>query len=417
MSIGYACLTVGVKNTDFKTTTKKFASKEKLEELIAHNLATLRRVLEYNDRMNVRLFRISSDIIPFGSSQVNTLAWSEMFAHELADLGAYAREKDMRLSMHPGQYTVLNSPDDDVVKRAIEDLDYHCLFLDAMGMPSNCKLILHVGGAYGNKQEALSRFAAHYQRLSEQVKARLVLENDDKIYNISEVYDLAQSLSIPVVFDTLHHEVNPDPCGLSAKEWLAKCASTWGSHDGRQKIHHSQQAANARSGSHSSTIAIKPFMELYNLFDDADRPDIMLEVKDKNLSAVKCITATSTGPIRLLEEEWARYKYSVLAKSSRIYNDIRALLKDKSEYPAIEFYQLIEEALSEPFVVGSARNAAQHVWGYFKADASENERKRFDLLNKELSSEADYKKMKSFLLRLANKYGEPYLINSLYFDL
>jgi UV DNA damage endonuclease len=124
MSVGYACLGVGISNTTFRSCIKKNATPENLKEVINSNLEALYHLLEYNKRKGIRLFRISSDIIPFGSSPVNTLDWSHDFSQEWEKIGALIEESDFRVSMHPGQYTVLNSPRPEVVKRAIDDLIY-----------------------------------------------------------------------------------------------------------------------------------------------------------------------------------------------------------------------------------------------------------------------------------------------------
>lgn len=118
----------------------------------------LDRVLDYNIQNGIKLFRISSDIIPFGSHPVNTLEWQEIFNGKLKEIGHKALTKGIRLSMHPGQYTVLNSPDESVVARAAEDLRYHARFMDAMGLGKEHKIILHIGSIDGDKTEAVKRF-------------------------------------------------------------------------------------------------------------------------------------------------------------------------------------------------------------------------------------------------------------------
>src|SRR5574344_601741 len=132
MSIGYACLTIGVPNTVIKRCLLKNASKENLVELIRHNLKSLENIISYNNTNGVRLFRISSDIIPFGSSPANTLQWRSVFKEELSNLGNSIREASIRVSMHPGQYTVLNSPDRQVADRAVDDLAYHSALMDSL---------------------------------------------------------------------------------------------------------------------------------------------------------------------------------------------------------------------------------------------------------------------------------------------
>jgi len=290
MRIGYACLVVGVEGTTIRTCRLDAATQERMASLVSQNLQTLNRILDYNRANNIRMFRISSDIIPFGSNKAVNFPWRTLFAEELQALGKKAKQCDIRLSMHPGQYTVLNSPHSHVVENAIRDLEYHCDVLDAMGMDAPHKIILHIGGIYGEKPAAIERFKSHYLGLDARIKQHLVIENDDTCYTIEDVLAIGQALKIPVVFDNLHHEINPASVSRSPSEWIAACAETWCKKDGVQKIHYSQQAQGKRTGSHSETIDLPTFLHFYKALPTTDL-DIMLEVKDKNLSAVKCIQA------------------------------------------------------------------------------------------------------------------------------
>lgn len=287
MSIGYACLTVGVPGTELKSCIMKNASESRLMDLIAYNLTSLEHILDYNVRNGIQLFRISSDLIPFGSSPVNTLPWWEVFEKRFLRLGRMISECGIRVSMHPGQYTVLNSPNTEVVMRAVQDLTYHCRVLDSLFVGSSHKIILHIGGVYQNKEQSLQRFIESYHLLSRQIKDRLVLENDDKSYHIKDVLKIAAAVGAPVIFDNLHHKVNP--CDEKDELHLINlCGQTWKEKDGVQKIHYSQQHPGKKPGSHSDTIDEEEFFTFYQSLQRKDI-DIMLEVKDKNLSAVKCI--------------------------------------------------------------------------------------------------------------------------------
>jgi len=109
------------------------ATPEKLTEVTAHNLEALEKMIDYNLANDIRLYRISSDLIPFGSSPVNALDWPEIHKEAFDRIGAKIRKSGMRVSLHPGQYTVLNSPTEDVVERAILDLEYHTKMLACIG--------------------------------------------------------------------------------------------------------------------------------------------------------------------------------------------------------------------------------------------------------------------------------------------
>ena len=315
MSIGYACLNIGTPNTNIRSVMQRNATPEKLTEVTAHNLEALEKMVDYNIANDIRLYRISSDLIPFGSSPVNALDWPEIHKEAFERIGAKIRKSGMRVSLHPGQYTVLNSPTEDVVERAIADLIYHDKILTALGTDTTNKIVLHVGGIYGDKEAALDRFAENFQRLPESVQNRLIIENDDRLYNIEDVLRLANRLQIPAVYDNLHHAINPPPSGGTDQYWIAEAKKTWKEADGKQKIHYSQQATGKRPGAHTDTIQLETFLQFYEQLDDPTI-DIMLEVKDKNLSAIKCQNATTENKrMALLEKEWGRYKYTILEKS------------------------------------------------------------------------------------------------------
>ena len=418
MRIGYACLALGIPDTGIRGLTLAKTREETLLDVTGHNLASLKHLLEYNREAGIRLFRMSSDLVPFGSGGANPLPWDSIFADELAALGKFALEAGMRLSMHPGQYTVLNSTREEVCEAALDDLEYHNRFMDAMGLPASCKIILHGGGGYGDKEEAILRFSRNFKRLSQGAMSRLVLENDERIFNIEEILGLSELTGLPVVFDILHHQVNPPETFREPAEWIRQAAATWGAKDGPPKLHYAQQDPGKKPGAHSPTIALAPFLDFTAALPDGDR-DIMLEVKDKNLSAVKCINAlASPGHIRTLEEEWSRYKYNVLEHAPAAYQAIRTLLKDKAAYPVQDFYSLLDQAMAAPLSPGNAVNAAAHVWGYFKDKATEGERKRFLTLAAALEQgAASPKPIKNYLAKLSKNYPDPYLEHSYYFTL
>lgn len=418
MNIGYACQVIGVLDTNQRGCVMKNCKEEKLTEVILANLEALDHIITYNIQNQIKLFRISSDLIPFGSSEINTIPWWKSFGPELQAIGNRAKNAGIRLSLHPGQYTVINSPHEEVVKRAVEDLKYHAKILDAMGMSLECKLILHIGGVYGDKEAAIKRFEQRYQILPENVKNRLVIENDDKNYNIAEVLRIGQALQIPVIFDNLHHELNPPMDSVSELIWIKKCMETWKKSDGRPKLHYSQQDEKKRRGSHSRTIKLKTFLSFYEPIKTFDL-DIMLEVKDKNLSAIKCCNAIAVcNQNKKLEIEWSKYKYTVLEHSHKNYLSIRQLLKEQNNYPVVLFYELIEASLEMNVENGAAVNAADHIWGYFKKMATEKEKKQyFDKMKLFEEGKLPLSCVKHYLWKLTLNYQETYLLASYYFYL
>lgn len=426
--IGYACVTVGVPATEIRTCTEKFATSEKLREIIAHNLDALYNQCAYNIARGIYLFRISSDIIPFAGTPVNTLDWALLFEDPFRRIGEKIRASGMRVSMHPGQYTVLNSPDPRVVTNAVADLKWHGRFLDALGVNGENKIILHVGGAYGDKSTAMHRFCQNFRLLSPETRARIVIENDERLFSVADVLSLHGEIGVPVVYDNLHREVYEgrfagstpeDPTGNHAethRELILRCRKTWTEKDGRQKIHYAQQSPGKRPGAHSETVRSAEFLSFYDTIRDL-APDIMLEVKDKNLSAVKCVLLLEENPASTrLEEEWARYKYRIMEKAPENYAEIRKLFSGSKVVRPTDFYALAEEAIAREEDPGKAENAALHVWGYFSGKATESEKKAFfRRLDAYRDGRGSLFAVKGHLLRLSERYGEKYLLNSLYF--
>ena len=276
MRIGYACLAIGVMNSNQKSCILKNATDSKLTELIHYNLSALEVLIDYNSKNQIKLFRISSDLIPFGSNPVNQIKWWITEADTFKRIGLKIRNNGMRVSMHPGQYTVINSPDEIIVGRAIEDLNYHARVLDSLGLDSQHKIILHIGGVYLDKPKAVQRFVESYEKLDERVKKRLVIENDDKSYTISEVLEIGYKLMIPVVFDNLHNEANPSIQKKEETEWILECQKTWKEADGPQKIHYSNQDTKKQKGSHSVTIQIDQFLKFIKVYPTNMQDDFML---------------------------------------------------------------------------------------------------------------------------------------------
>jgi UV DNA damage endonuclease len=243
-------------------------------------------MLLFNRDHNILFFRISSDIIPFASHPVLTVDWQNHFKETLHDIGTFIKENNMRISMHPDQFIVLNSKREDVVHRSIKELVYHADFLNALGLDASAKIQLHVGGVYEDKQNSLNRFVTHFDLLPENVKKRLVIENDEKSYTVHDCLKISSHISLPILVDVLHHQINHQHPSINHVVQMA--AKTWDSTDGIPMIDYSTQEKNERTGKHSTHINIADFSDFLNQVLEID-VDIMLEIKDKEKSALKAI--------------------------------------------------------------------------------------------------------------------------------
>ncbi len=259
-------------------------SEARLVETVASNLACLGDILRFNVAHGLLFFRISSDLVPFASHPVCTFDWCAHFRPTLERLGSFVRAHGIRISMHPGQYTILNSPDAALVGRSLAELDYHCTLLEALGLDASAKIQIHVGGLYGDKLVALNTFCRNYERMAPRLKARLAIENDDGRFSLEDCLAVHAQVGVPVIFDTLHHECLNQ--GEPLAEALRAASATWGSGDGIPMVDYSSQQPGRRVGTHAETLDVPHFRGFLKAAEGMEL-DVMFELRDKEASALR----------------------------------------------------------------------------------------------------------------------------------
>lgn len=291
MRIGYPCINLTVKNQYTSTFRLKSYSEKRFLETLKNNLNHLLSILNFNKRNDIYFFRISSDIIPFASHPVCDINWSEVFEVELKEIGDFISKNNIRVSMHPDQFVILNSKSEEIVKNSIRELQYHCKLLDNMRLPDNAKIQIHVGGVYRDKDKAKKDFVNNFNKLlEERLKKRLVIENDDRSYSLQDCLDINLETGIPIVFDIFHHDcLNNDETFHQA---LSSSTNSWNySTDGNPIIDYSSQSIGERKGKHAKTLDKSHFICMYKEFKNTIKVnqvdlDIMLEIKDKEKSVL-----------------------------------------------------------------------------------------------------------------------------------
>jgi len=198
----------------------------------------------------------------------------------------------VQVSMHPGQFVVLGAPAPHVVDAALADLEYHARLLRALGLDETHGLVVHAGGVYGDRAGAATRFARAAERLSEDARARLRIENDER-WSLAEVLELARIVEAPVVFDAFHHELNPSLSAVPLRELVSLAAETW---RGPQEVHFSTQDPAKRRGAHAQTLDLDAFARFAAAVDGLDL-DCVVEVKDKEQSVLKARSRLYTGAL------------------------------------------------------------------------------------------------------------------------
>ena len=243
-NLGYACINETLKAKGIftgRTARKATITKpdgsidlDKISRLALLNCKDLARIMNWNAKNNIKLYRISSDLIPWMTEFViEDLPDYEDIRNSLQEVGTIADNHNIRLTTHPGPFHCLASPNPVVVDNTIISLEKHAEIFDLIGLehsPYNA-INIHVGGAYNDKKATAKRFTQNFDRLSIRVSSRLTVENDDKLglYSVKELYELIYlgntSLNIPIVLDIHHHQLHPDNTTLLDAFHIAK--STW----------------------------------------------------------------------------------------------------------------------------------------------------------------------------------------------
>jgi UV DNA damage endonuclease len=290
LKIGYPCINLTLKNPYSSTFRLKSFSEKRFNETVKNNLNHLLKILKFNLNNNILFFRSSSDIIPFASHPVCKVDWNYMFKTELNEIGEFIKKNNMRISMHPDQFVILNSKNEKIIENSVRELQYHSKVLESMNLPHNAKIQIHIGGVYEDKRISKERFIKTFMKLEENLKKRIIIENDDRSYALKDCLDISEEIGIPIVFDTLHHEcVNNNE---TIQEALTSSTNTWKYIlDGYPIIDYSSQSIGERKGKHTKTIDKNHFISYYKELIKFSKnksmvADIMLEIKDKENSAL-----------------------------------------------------------------------------------------------------------------------------------
>ena len=290
MNIGYACINMTLGSQKPKITTnrgmirKTFDAKglTYVSELVLQNVRDLVEVIKWNEKNNIKFYRMSSEIFPWMSEYDFTqLPDYGKISTLLLGAGNLAKRYNQRLTFHPGPFNVLASPNDNVVQKTIIDLNKHSQIMDMMGLsttPYN-KINIHVGGVYGDKESALQRWVDGFKLLDDNTRSRLTVENDDKqsAYTVCDLMFIHEHTGIPIVFDYHHHTCHPD--GMSHKEALEMAISTWP--DGITPIVHVSEPRDEKNfRAHHDYVQNKVDTYGYNV-------DIMMEAKAKELAVLE----------------------------------------------------------------------------------------------------------------------------------
>ncbi|PGH02890.1 UV damage endonuclease UvdE [Polytolypa hystricis UAMH7299] len=257
-----------------------------VQQLGLANARDIVKMLHWNDRYGIKFMRLSSDMFPFASHAEYGYTLAPFAAGVLVEAGKVAAELKHRLSVHPGQFTQLGSPRKQVIVSSIRDLEYHSEMLRLLKLPPqqnrDAVMILHMGGTFGDKPATLDRFRENYKTLSQDIKNRLVLENDDVSWTVHDLLPVCEELNIPLVLDYHHHNINFDADKiregtLDIMNLYDRIKATWTRKGITQKMHYSEPTPAAITKSqrrkHNPRVQMLPPCD--------PTMDLMIEAKDK----------------------------------------------------------------------------------------------------------------------------------------
>jgi UV DNA damage endonuclease len=300
MRLGLCCIFQN-EPIKFRTTTATALMKlsrvealKKVSDLCLTNADALMSALHYCHAKRIGAFRINSGILPVKTHpkagyQIDDLPQADLIRERFRACGAFAQECDIRTLFHPDQFTLLSSADSGITERSIADLVYQAEVCEWVGADV---INIHGGGAYGDKASALARVEAHIRHLPQNVRQRLTLENDDKVYTPDDLFPLCERTKTPLIYDVHHHRCLPD--GQSVKDATQRAIATWN----REPVFHISSPKEGwdgpRPSRHHDYISLRDFPNEWYGLDvtieiEAKAKELAVQRMAKDLETMTCV--------------------------------------------------------------------------------------------------------------------------------
>lgn len=286
--LGYACISNIINITSSKTTTLTYYKKldsetglKKIDFIINENLNNLETIIKYNIKNNIHFFRITAKLIPLMDIvYIDLNKYKEKFLY----IGKLINKNNMRVDVHIDEYCVLNSINETVVLNSIKILNNLKITMDMFKCPYN--IIMHIGSKTNGIKDSIKRFKNNFNLLNDNIKSKIILENDDKVYNVYQTLKLCEDLNIPMCLDYHHHLCNK--CTKPIENYLERIYNTF--KDIKPKMHYSSPKSKKEFRTHNDYINSLEFINFLNILKKYNiNTDIMLEAKAKDLALVKLV--------------------------------------------------------------------------------------------------------------------------------
>ncbi len=275
--LGYVAISTAIDVTSSSPYTySEYLNKcniDKLDDIIKSNLLGLEEILKYNVKNNIHFYRMSSKIIPLATKDDVKFNYTTKYKKYYNRISKIINDNNLRVDFHPDQFCVLNSTNKDVVKNSIDILDYHYKLLNMMKIKDKV-LILHVGSNVLGKNNSIKRFVNNFNKLPDYLKKCIVIENDDKVFNVSDTLKISDMINVPIVLDYHHYKCNKSDIDIE------RIFKTWNI---KPKLHFSSPKNKKDFRSHNDYINSNDFIEFIELIKKYNTDvDIMLEAKMKD---------------------------------------------------------------------------------------------------------------------------------------
>ena len=251
-----------------------------LTERIKLNFKNFQKVLKYNYDNKIKFYRMTHTMFPLLTHPSVNIDYKEVFKDDLKRLKETINKYNIRIDTHPDEFCLLTSEKNDVTSNSIKILKFHLEIFKLLGLKAKC--VLHIGSSKPTKEEALNRFKINYNKLPNELKSLIILENDDKTYTVTDTLTLCEELNIPMVLD-YHHFICNHLKNEKIDKLLPRIIKTWENTNLKPKMHFSCSLSTKQKRNHSTYINYNSFIKFLKLLKPLNTDiDIMLEAKGKD---------------------------------------------------------------------------------------------------------------------------------------
>lgn len=259
-------------------------SRERIRSTYHHNVDQHIKLIPQLVQLNIGSFRLSSGLLPLWDQNRHMIKDDAILIDKLNHLGKLFTDNNIRVTTHPGQFTVISSDNSNVVKNSITELEYHAWVFDQMNLPMTAYAAINIHGGKADRTKSIINV---YKSLPDNIRKRLTLENDEKCYNVSQLLHIYDHCGVPIVFDSHHYTFNTG--NMSFARSFDDTMSTWGDIKPLQHISNTEPGYENASfnlkRAHSQYIHRIPDIQLEAMRDD--NIDVDVEAKHKNLALIE----------------------------------------------------------------------------------------------------------------------------------